>query len=271
MQTLHAMWCGFNIVDMLSSLPEKYDPKIRGWVVIFDGDSFAYRAAATSKRMKTAIRKFQMMVLEQMFITKAETARVHLTHRDSLKTNRMNIIGWKPYQGNRTGKDRPALLEELRDAVSDSDNVLPEYTVQLHKILEADDACMIDSYHLGDSGVLYSEDKDLRQTPNVMFDPYLGKELQAGDTVGSVWMHVTPAGNYDIHGCGRLFFWAQMLRGDTADNIRGLDKYQGKNIGPVQTLELLEPYNDRPPESESEVASIVLDAYHHSDQNPLPE
>src|SRR5699024_442689 len=70
---------------------------------------------------------------------------------------------------------------------------------------------------------------------------------------------------------GRLFFWAQMLRGDTADNIRGLDKYQGKNIGPIQTLELLEPYNDRPPESESEVASIVLDAYHHSDQNPLPE
>jgi len=258
------------INDLIKGLPDQFNPKIQGRVLIIDGDSLAYKAAATSKRLKTAIRKFQMMCLEKMFITQAETARVHLTHRDSLKTNRHRVLAWKPYQDNRKDSERPVLIEELRDAVSSDEHVLPEYSCTLHKILEADDAVMIDSYAYKESGVLYSEDKDLRQTPHPMYDPYRGVELQA-DGIGSLWMHVTPSGNYDIHGCGRLFFWAQMLRGDGADNIRGLDRFYGRQIGAVRTLEELEVFNDAPAEVESEVANFVLDAYRHHNQNPLPE
>src|SRR5690625_4772256 len=254
--------------ELLQNLPNQFNPKHVGRVLICDADSFAYEAAATSKRLKTAIRKFQMMVLEQMFITQSETARVHLTHKDSYKSGRGNIIGWKQYQGNRDGKTRPPLLEELREAVSSEEHVLPEYTVHLHKVLEADDACMIDAYTYKQDGIMFSKDKDLRQTPYPMHDAYTGKEIQA-DGIGELWLHETEGGSCDIHGIGRLFFWAQMLRGDTADNIRGLDKYMGKQIGPVRSLEVLEQFNND--QSEQGVAEFVLRAYMDIDQNPLPE
>lgn len=254
--------------ELLDNLPNQFDPKIDGRVLIFDGDSLVYKAAATSKRMSTAIRKFQMGVLEQMFITKSETARVHLTHRDSLKAGRGNILAWKPYQGNRDGSKRPPMLEPLRDAVCFDENVLPEFTVSIHKVLEADDACMIDSYAYGESGILSSEDKDLRATPYLFWDTYQGREVRAKG-IGSVWEYVTEGGTLNVHGIGRMFFWAQMLMGDGADNIRGLDRYHGTLIGPVGTLEALQGLNDT--EDESEVANHVIDAYRASDQNPLPE
>ena len=54
--------------------------------------------------------------------------------------------------------------------------------------------------------------------------------------------------------------------GDTADNIRGLDKYQGKNIGMKKAYELLKPIKD-----EVTAAIVVLSAYKEINQNPLPE
>src|SRR5690625_16818 len=255
-------------LDVLQGLPDQFNPKVQGRTLILDADSIAYKCAATVKRLDTAIQKFHMMVLEQKFLAEAEHCIAHLTSADSLKSNRGLVYGWNPYQGNRKRNERPALLEPLREAVSSEEHSIPEYVCHLHRVLEADDACMIDSYRLGDTSVLYSEDKDLRQTIHPFMDPYTGQIIQA-EGVGKVWMHVTDGGSYDIHGVGRLFFWAQMLRGDTADNIRGLDKYDGKNIGRVVTLELLEPFNNT--HSEADVAELVLDAYKTIQQNPIPE
>lgn len=256
------------IKDLLHDLPNQFDNKVTGRVLILDADSYAYKAAATSKKLETALRKFQMMVLERLFLTKSETGRVHLTHSESLKAGRGSILGWKPYQGNRNGKSKPPLLDVLREAAANPDNVLPEYTCKLHTVLEADDACMIDSYALGSNGILDSADKDLRHTPYPYYDNYTGRTVEA-EGIGSVWLHVTPAGGTALHGIGRLFFWAQMLMGDTADNVRGLDKYYGSNIGTQGTLELLEQYNDT--EDESYIANLVFDAYRNHNQNPLPE
>jgi len=50
-----------------------------------------------------------------------------------------------------------------------------------------------------------------------------------------------------------------------------LDRFYGRQIGAVRTLEELEVFNDAPAEVESEVANFVLDAYRHHNQNPLPE
>lgn len=261
---------GQSYTDILQGLPDQFNPKVDGRTLILDADSIAYKCAATVKRLDTAINKFHMMVLEQKFLAEAEYCIAHLTAADSQKTNRGNILGWRTYQGNRKKNERPELLEPLREAVSSEEFSIPEYTCMLHRVLEADDACMIDSYRVKENGVLHSEDKDLRQTIYPFADPYTGQHITA-EGIGSVWMHVTDGGSYDIHGIGRLFFWAQMLRGDTADHIRGLDKYEGKNIGPVVTLELLEQFNNQPVEAESEVANLVLEAYMEIDQNPLPE
>ena len=245
-----------------------YDPSVQGRVLIIDGDSFCYKAAATSKKLTTAIGRFQTEVLAAMYLCKAESAIVHLTHKDSAKSGRGNIIGAKPYQANRTGNKRPELLHEVREAVCRPENIRSEYTCTLHKIVEADDAVMIDAYKLKEHGVVWSEDKDLRHTPYKYYDLRLHKIVQAKG-VGELWVHTTEAGNQSLHGVGRLFFWAQMLMGDTADNIKGLDNYYGSLIGWSRALEVLEGFNST--EDESAVANLVIGAYREIDQNPIPE
>lgn len=248
------------------SLPDQFGGTIAGTTLILDGDSACYVIAATVKTIPTAIRHFQMEVLKLMFLTKTEDARVHLTASDSLKAGRGSIIAAKPYQGNRTGKAKPALLEAVRQAVSDPANCLPEYTVELHRNLEADDACIIDAYRLKDKGILCSADKDLRLTPYPWYSKSTGQVMQ-GAGFGYLELEYTPAGSPKMGGVGRKFFWAQMLMGDAADNVRGLKEYLGKPIGIVSAFALL-GRNDL---SESDTANIVLDLYGQIDQNPLPE
>lgn len=264
--------------EMLEGVEATYDRTKQGRVLIIDGDSFCYKASATSKRLSTAISRFQTEILTAMFMTNSESAIVHLTHKDSAKAGRSKIKGFKPYQANRAGSKRPPLLHEVREAVCRPENIRSEYTVQLHRAVEADDAVMIDSYKLEENGLLWSEDKDLRHTPYPYYDLRLHEIIEA-QGIGKLWIHTTPTGlevpenergrYQSLHGIGRIFFWAQMLMGDTADDIRGVDKFEGKNIGWKGTYDLLEPYNNT--ECESVVANLVIDAYREIDQNPIPE
>lgn len=248
------------------SLPDQFGGAVAGTTLILDGDSACYVIAATVKTIPTAIRHFQMEVLKLMFLTKTEDARVHLTASDSLKAGRGLVLASKPYQGNRTGKAKPALLEAIRQAVSMPENCLPEYTVELHRNLEADDACIMDAYRLKDKGVLCSADKDLRLTPYPYYKRSTG-QVMAGVGFGFLELEYTPAGQVKMGGLGRKFFWAQMLMGDAADNVRGLESYNGKPIGVVNAFELIGAEGA----DESEIANTVLDLYARVDQNPLPE
>lgn len=248
---------------------EQFPKAEKGRVLILDADSDAYVVTAKVKTLPTAIRNFQRAVLEHMFLAQAETAEVHLTARSSLKAGRASIKASKPYQGNRIGKARPPLLEPLREAMALEENWLPEFTVEVHDVLEADDACMISSYYLQERGVLSSDDKDLRVTPWPYYDRRKGVVREACGW-GSLWEYVTPGGSFNIEGHGEIFLWAQMLMGDTADNIQGIERYQGKRCGPVKTWELLGnlPEELNTPEY---VINLVLDGFREADQNPLPE
>ncbi len=248
-----------------SALPNQFDGAVRGRTLILDGDSACYVIAARVKTLPTAIRNFQMRVLSLMFLTKSESAIVHLTASDSLKAGRANILASKPYQGNRTGKAKPNMLEPIRQAVSDESSWLPEFRVELHRNLEADDACIMDSYRLQDDGVLVSDDKDLRCTPYPYYEQSTAR-VMAGAGFGEIWPERTAGGTLKLIGQGLKFFWAQMLMGDPADNVSGLRKYKGGLIGPAKTFEVLGKLN-----TEDEVANFVIDAYKQLDQNPLPE
>ena len=57
-----------------------------------------------------------------------------------------------------------------------------------------------------------------------------------------------------------------MLMGDTADNVKGILKYNGKLCGELTALEIL-----RNVETEDTAANLVLDAYRAINQNPVPE
>lgn len=249
----------------LSTLPPQFPDFKAGRTLILDGDSLAYKAAATSKRLDTAIRKFQSMVLTEMFVTASQYATVHLTAQGCAKAGRGNIIGVKPYQGNRKGKDKPPLLEPTREAVCLPEHRMEEFECRLHFDIEADDAMMIQAYSLKEDGLIWSEDKDLRMTPYPYWDMPLGI-VRAGEPVGYVEEAFTPSGTRKVVGQGPMFFWAQMLMGDTADNVQGILKLGGNLCGAAAAYKALKDVK-----CINSAANLVIDGYRAIDQNPLPE
>ena len=249
----------------LDTLPEQFSAPVHDRTLILDGDGPAYVAAATVKRLDTAVRRFQTTVLKEMFLAGASSAVVHLTSCDSTKFGRFRVIGAKPYQGQRTNKAKPALLEPLRHAMACHENWLPEFNVTLHRDIEADDAMMRDAYRLRNNGVIRSDDKDLRMTPFLYFDADRG-EVMPAQPVGHVSLKHTPSGTPKLAGQGPMFFWGQMLAGDTADNIQGVRLLQGKPCGAVGAYGAL-----RDAGSIQEAANIVVDAYREIDQNVVAE
>ena len=252
----------------LGAVPAQFEGYSQGRVLVIDGDGPAYVAAATVKRLDTAIRRFQTTILERMYLTKSEMASVHLTKSGSLKAGRGSMRGVKLYQANRSGKTKPALLEPLREAMAQPENWLPEFRqVVLHDVLEADDGMISEAEELQHNAVICSEDKDLRMTRWMWYCLETGRIYPAlTDNDGFVELKFTPSGTPKLAGRGPLFFWGQMLAGDTADNVRGLERANGKLCGVMEAHRILEGIT-----CEHTAANKVLDLYATADQNPLPE
>lgn len=253
--------CGVDV----DALPDQWEGCVAGRTLILDGDGPAYVVSSTVKRLDTAVRNYQQYILTQMFLTKAQDCRIHLTASGSHKAGRFLVKAVKPYQGQRTNKSKPALLEPLRQAIANPENWLPEFVTIMHHELEADDGMMHDAYRLQENGLIWSDDKDLRMTPY----PYWCKKkatVLPSQPFGWLEPSTTPSGTVKLVGQGPLFFWAQMLMGDTADHIQGILKFNGKQCGPAGAYIALKDCK-----SIDEAANIVIDAYRVIDQNPLPE
>lgn len=233
--------------------------------LIIDGDGPAYRVAATVKRLPTAIANFQAAILTELHMTGCGSATVHLTHRTCLKNNRPFVNARKTYQGQRKNKPKPPLLEPLREAMMQKENWLPEFQVRMHYDIEADDAMTIQAHHLGMDGVIWSDDKDLRCTPYLYYNQSTGT-VEGPEPHGWVGAKLTDSGNLKVIGRGPIFFWAQMLMGDSADNVAGLAKYNGALCGPAATLKILGEVRDR-----DEAANLVIDGYRQIEQNVIAE
>lgn len=235
-----------------------------GRVLLLDGDGLCYHAAHKSAKLSTAIQKVHQEVLTKLFLTKAEIARVHLTARGNKKALRGSIRAAKPYQGNRKGKPKPALLEPLREAL-EARGGLPEADFILHHDVEADDAMIMEAYRLKHHGVICSEDKDLRQTVYPYYDSS-EDTLDGGASPGWVGLKTLErSGTQKLTGRGLEFFWAQMLCGDSADNVQGIKALEGKPCGAVRAVEVLQGH------TELEMAEIVLQAYGKIRQNAVAE
>lgn len=248
----------------LASLGDQFHGHVQGRTLIMDGDGPAYVAAATVKTLPTAIRKMQSIILTQLFLTKAQNATVHLTAATSHKAGRFDIIAAKPYQGNRKSKSKPPLLEACRQALAQRENWLPEFEVVMHHVLEADDGMIQEAYRLKEHGLIWSDDKDLRMTPENYWCQKTASIL-TGYGFGKLWLDSSTSTTKCL-GVGKMFFWAQMLMGDTADNIQGVKLLDGKLCGAVAAFNRLGSITD-----ESECANAVIDAYRAIDQNPIPE
>jgi len=251
---------------LLAGLPDQFDRTVRGRVLILDADGPAYQAASTAKTLPTALRRFQTMVETERFVTGADEVQVHLTPRGCLKCRRGDYPSAMEYQANRDTKRRPKppLLHPLRDAVAIHE--WPEnWSVFSWHDREADDGMIMQAHLLGDSGVIVSADKDLRLTPGPYWEVQEGRLDVLENRFGWIGAKQT-ASAAKVVGHGTKFFWAQMLMGDTADNVKGIKALQGRLCGPAAAYNFLHSMED-----ESQAARAVLDAYAAIKQDPLAE
>jgi hypothetical protein len=150
----------------------------------------------------------------------------------------------KPYKGNRSG-DKPYHFKNL------TDYICSRYTVKVANGLEADDLLAIDHRLDPDNTIICSRDKDLRMVPGrhygwpMGFLPSFGPKLV--DEIG----YLGEPKNNKLAGGGYKFFCAQMLMGDTVDNIPGLP-----GSGPVAAFKLLDAMNTK-----EDLTAAVIGAY----------
>ena len=248
----------------LDSLPSMFERSVQGRTLILDADGHAYQSTATVKRLATAITRFQTAVETERFITGAEFVEVHLTPRGCTKCRRADYPTVKPYQGQRTGP-KPPLLHPLREAIETyewPDN----WAVYSWRDREADDGMIMHGLRHGVNGITSSADKDLRLTPGPYWEINEGRLDIIDNRFGWIKQYRTEGGTLKIIGHGTKFYWAQMLMGDSADNVQGIARYNGALCGPAAAWNILKDVHD-----ESEAANLVLRAYAKIQQDPLAE
>lgn len=240
-------------------------------VLLYDGDGSCYSNSAGVAKLTTAQSRFEKDILTIMFLAKCSTARVHLTPKGCLKNNRHLLLGVNPYQYKRGSDKKPALLEMLRDSAPTYFADHPTIQVFNQYKLEADDSLMIDVYSMN-NGVLVSPDKDLLISPKEQYMTDSGKFIKLPDGERYGWIEkkewCTPSGkvNSKVIGKGTKFYLAQLLMGDSADDVKGIIKYKGKLCGQAGAYAALEHID-----CEDEAVNLVLDGYRVLDQNIIPE
>ena len=157
---------------------------------------------------------------------------IHLTHGMSDKAQRYKIATVKVYQGQRDGGRRPKNWEAMRQWL-ESSKTLPgtSWRVVTWTDREADDGVAAAARYEWSQNrvpVILSRDKDFRMIPGRHITWMV---LDRVETHPQTFRKDGPDG--EIY--GTLWFWMQMLQGDTADNIPGLEKQPAKTPGTFKT------------------------------------
>lgn len=124
----------------------------------------------------------------------------------------------------------------------------------IHDEWEADDLIKDRAVEIGEEDcVILSIDKDLKQIPGIHFDyyrPILKNSDGSRQLDENGFRKVAPCRGLDIvtKDQAELFFWTQMLMGDTGDDIKGVP-----GIGKVKAGKILK--------SEPDLESKVIDTY----------
>lgn len=213
-------------------------PVVPGRVVHIDADFLAYQCTAESadgtsdKTYEDMQHNAEVAVSSLRGLSGAEAVHLHLTPSTSNKGGRYDLATIKEYQGNRVDKPKPRYLGIMREWL------VKRYPGTLHQFCEADDGMSAAQYAAISRGernlsVIASKDKDLNMVPGLHMDWDTGQitdTWNGEDDFGYVKLveRTTPSGTVkQLKGYGHKFFWAQMLIGDTADNISGLPAIPG--------------------------------------------
>lgn len=219
-----------NLHDILSAAAElgpdgpqhAYPNEVPGRYVQIDADFLAYMCSYEKedepKTFEEITHNTDEMIQHIRRLAGAEHVRLHLTPKESDKGGRFEIAIQKEYQGNRKDVEKPRYLHELRDWMHRARGAL------LWKNCEADDGMVIAQQAMIDKGdrnlsVITTKDKDLRMAQGLQMEWGTGVITDA-DGYGSI--SLTEGKTKKVVGHGTSFFWAQLLMGDSADNIAGV-------------------------------------------------
>jgi hypothetical protein len=217
-------------------LTESYPDEVPGRVVHIDADFACYQATYIKKGEKKSWDDMTFGI-GQIFenlrkLSGAEKSVLHTTPEGSDKGGRYEQATTHEYQGNRTEIEKDP--EHTKRVHAIRQYVVDELGGIAHLDMEADDGMAMagwKAHYTGESNlcVISSADKDLRMVPGWHCNPTTGILTCEDNTFGSVYVDDTKS-TKKVVGYGTKFFWAQMLMGDTADNIPGLHKASAKHI-----------------------------------------
>ena len=152
--------------------------------------------------------------------------RMYIGHETS-KNFRHEIATTKEYKGNRKDKPKPKYFHEMREYL------IGVWGAIVVDGIESDDACGTDQWYFKDkSTVLVAIDKDLNMIPGWHYN-WVKDELK--------YISLKEA---------NLFFFKQMITGDSTDNIPGIPglgaKWAERNLLLEDTIDVLEEkvYNE---------------------------
>ena len=191
---------------------------------LLDGDIFAFRIACTTENDPDGIAIYRLneMIEGTLAEVDADSYKIFLTSKDNF---RKKI--YPEYKANRKTPP-PKHLTFLKDYLQN------DWDAQIADGMEADDYLAI---YQNDNTIICSIDKDLLQVSGKHYN-FVKKEFYQVETTE-----------------GLRRFYQQLLTGDTADHIKGIE-----GIGPVKAEKAL-----RFCETEQEMFDKVREMYNNDD------
>lgn len=195
--------------------------RVEGRLLLVDGDGLCYYCAGKDGEVSAGEARAKLIakIRSARDACGADKVIIVTTASGSHKGYRYAVARVKPYQGQRTDNRRPDNWRPLREYL-EAGQIADGMTVEFTSIAEADD--LFSRYALSHPDcVIYTQDKDMRMIP--------GWHL---DWLTNLMHRVTGEFNqfHNEKRWGRGWFWAQVLQGDTADNIPGLPFYTNDEV-----------------------------------------
>lgn len=233
-------------------------------LALIDADLIAYEAASAADMVDEGYERRSFdYVIDKVdesikFITEnsgCDSYELFITGKDNF---RYDIATVKPYKGNRSDKPKPFYLESTR-------KLLESYGAVVCDGMEADDMLAVRAREMEYKDCcICSRDKDLRMVPCMQYSWEVGRQPEWGpelvDTLGELHFRfsdkILESGEKSnaikkVWGTGLKWFYAQLIIGDSTDNISGLE---GKGGGLVHQV-------IHPCTSEEELFTAAFSAY----------
>lgn len=178
-------------------------------LALIDSDILVYRVGFTTQEEPVEIAKARIDEQIQKILEKTEASSYKCFLTASNDSTAFRRIVYPEYKAHRKA-DKPIHYQALRE------HLINNHNAEVVTTIEADDILGITQYNTKDT-IIVSIDKDLDMIPGLHYN--FVKEII-----------------YSIDECQALYnFYKQLLMGDTADNVKGVE-----GIGPKKAYKILE-------------------------------